>query len=265
MINSSKLMSFSGMWKIITLTNGNNGHKPTPLYSGIYDNGLIEPNDFVDNPKYNYGLVPNEGYVVLDIDDTYESDILYTHLKQEGLKFNCMKTTRGKHFWFKINRIINNNVNYKNALNINVDIRCGGKKSYLGVKKGVYRDWIEWNGLDIDYIPNYLLPIDNLKKIDLINSVNTQDNLVLWVKELVANNTPALYIEKCLNFINDKFLNNAHSEYIKFLLDRLPSHCESERIESIVIMLNGVKTKITYTINQINNMKRIISYENIKN
>ena len=58
----------------------------------------------------NLGILVDEPYVILDVDDTFEYSILKKIIKKEKINCRIMKTTRGGHFWFKSSEPIKNYV-----------------------------------------------------------------------------------------------------------------------------------------------------------
>ena len=109
----------------------------------------------------NLGILIDEPYIVLDVDDNFDFAILKKIVKKEKVKCRIMKTTRGGHFWFKSKEPLKNNVHINTPLSINVDVRSYGKKSLVKVKQeGKWREWEQWDD-DIDEIPFWLRPIQH--------------------------------------------------------------------------------------------------------
>ena len=69
-----------------------------------------------------------------------------------------MQTTRGKHFWFRINSVITNSIKTLTPIGLTVDVKCGGKNSYVKIKSsGTVRKWVV-NNEELDILPRWLTP-----------------------------------------------------------------------------------------------------------
>lgn len=109
----------------------------------------------------NLGILIDEPYVVLDVDDNFEFSVLKKVIKKEKVKCRIMKTTRGGHFWFKSKEPLKNYVHANTPLSITIDVRSYGKKSFVKVKaNGQWREWEHWDD-EVDEIPFWLKPMNH--------------------------------------------------------------------------------------------------------
>ena len=109
----------------------------------------------------NLGILVEQPYVVLDVDDNFEFTVLNKIIKKEKVKCRVMKTTRGGHFWFKSIEPLKNHVHVNTPLSITVDVRSYGKKSLIKVKQqGEWREWLQWDE-EVDYLPFWLRPMNH--------------------------------------------------------------------------------------------------------
>ena len=109
----------------------------------------------------NLGILIDEPYVVLDVDDSFEYTVLKKIIKKEKIHTRIMKTTRGGHFWFKSTEPIKNYVHANTPLSITVDVRSYGKKSLAKVKaSGQWREWEHWDD-EVDELPFWLKPMNH--------------------------------------------------------------------------------------------------------
>lgn len=109
----------------------------------------------------NLGILVDEPYVILDVDDSFEYSILKKIIKKEKINCRIMKTTRGGHFWFKSSEPIKNYVHANTPISITVDVRSYGKKSLVKVKQnGEWRKWELWCD-EVDEIPFWLKPMNH--------------------------------------------------------------------------------------------------------
>lgn len=116
-----------------------------------------------DNVKNlsSLGILIDEPYIVLDVDDNFEFSVLKKIIKKEKVKCRIMKTTRGGHFWFKSPEPIKNYVHANTPISITVDVRSYGKKSFVKVKQdGKWREWLQWDD-EVDVLPYWLKPMQH--------------------------------------------------------------------------------------------------------
>ncbi len=115
-----------------------------------------------------YGGVLSVNTVMVDIDDFEESELLLKIIDATHINCCVLKTSRGRHFYFKNDGTIHKNyVKTKTAIGVSADIKIGKKNSYAALKvNGKERLWeIECD--DVDQVPLFLLPVNT--KVELIN------------------------------------------------------------------------------------------------
>lgn len=106
----------------------------------------------------NVGVVIDEPYVIVDIDDNVEFDIVCKIIEDLHIKTRILKTSRGGHFWFKTLTPMKNDTHRNTPLTVTVDIKCWGKKTMEIVKRnGEWREWLK-DDEDVDEIPYFLKP-----------------------------------------------------------------------------------------------------------
>lgn len=111
----------------------------------------------------NVGVIIEEPYVIVDIDDPTEFEIVCKIIDDLHIKTRILKTSRGGHFWFKTILPIKNDVHKNTPLTVTVDIKCWGKKTMEIVKKnGEWREWIREDD-EVDEIPYFLKPFSSTK------------------------------------------------------------------------------------------------------
>ena len=107
----------------------------------------------------NVGMLVDEPYIVVDIDDLEQFEAVYDIILSKKIKTRIMKSSRGGHFWFKNIKPMTNVVHHKTPLTIDIDIRSYGKKSYVVVKKdGKWREWPIYSE-EVDTYPKFLIPL----------------------------------------------------------------------------------------------------------
>ncbi|MGN9164944.1 phage/plasmid primase, P4 family [Tissierellaceae bacterium HCP3S3_D8] len=107
----------------------------------------------------SYGGVLKDNVIMIDSDDGEESEIL--HRIVQDLKINCniLKTTRGKHFYFKNTNIKSNKIGNQCPLSLTLDYKLGTKNTVVPLKiNGTERKWLQETDT-IDPLPIWLIPI----------------------------------------------------------------------------------------------------------
>ena len=107
-----------------------------------------------------YGGVLDDPYIMVDVDEAEEADILYSIVKDLKLRCNVIQTSRGKHFYFLNTDVQRNSIHKHTAIGITVDIKLGSRNTVVPLKKdGVVRDWLQ-NYDELDSLPRWLQALD---------------------------------------------------------------------------------------------------------
>lgn len=117
----------------------------------------------VENEE-NVAILIEEPYVVIDVDDMDNFNIIKKIVTTKGIKCKIMETNRGGHFWFMNLEPLKNVVDKPCFLTIPIDIKSHGKKSMVTVKhKGVWRKWNDVEGVSV--LPKWLTPLKTRQKL----------------------------------------------------------------------------------------------------
>lgn len=123
------------------------------------------------------GWLVSDGYVVVDIDNMEDSDVVYKMLEHEGIKFGCHTTRKGKHFFFKspnTKKIIPQVTAHHTPIGIKIDTRTSGK----------------------GYV---VLPVNDpnrkVLKAVAFDDFNSLDSIPFWLKPLEINNTNDCFVK----------------------------------------------------------------------
>lgn len=103
----------------------------------------------------SYAGVLDGKTVMIDVDDKQEAEALFKVLSTVGVRFNCLKTTRGMHFYFKGHASCVSGVNL--FVGVKADIKAGAN-AYDALKvDGQEREWIyRFNDDQLVALPAYL-------------------------------------------------------------------------------------------------------------
>jgi len=143
-------------------TGGSNGKKPTEEYknrSKFYELSEVEP-------LQSYGGVLKDEYIQIDIDDFEESEIVFKIIQDLDIKCNVLKTTRGKHFYFRKTDIEKRKQGWRTPIGIKIDVGLGNQNAVIPLKiNKQMREWLLTNE-EIDPLPAFLYPVSRTSYIN---------------------------------------------------------------------------------------------------
>lgn len=154
------------------------------------------------------GLIVPSGYVVIDVDEQEQANALQRIIENLGLKSKIMQTTRGKHFWFRINSVITNSIKTLTPIGLTVDVKCGGKNSYVKIKSsGKVRKWVV-NNEELDILPRWLTPNSDYYNFwDLVEG-SRNDTFFRYIVKLQSKGFTKEQIKETLTIINDYIMKD---------------------------------------------------------
>jgi putative DNA primase/helicase len=108
--------------------------------------------------------------ILVDIDDSESSELLFKVVKEYSLCCRVYKTSRGKHFLFKNSGVPTNKTGCKLAIGITADIKIGTRNSYSvlkygGVEREILYDTAE--NEEAQPLPRWLHPVKS--KMEFLN------------------------------------------------------------------------------------------------
>lgn len=156
----------------------------------------------------SFAGVLGDNTILIDIDDTEQSEKLLEIVKSKNLKCRVYQTTRGMHFLFKNSRLINTNkIKTKLAIDIIADIKIGSKNSYEVLKiDGVEREILYDNAENenAETLPKWLSPIKtNLEFYNKKDGDGRNQLLFGYILVLQKNQFSKNEIKETLKIINE--------------------------------------------------------------
>lgn len=149
-----------------------------------------------------YAGVLADDIVMIDIDDTIQSDILARIIKDKDIKCRIVKTSRGKHFLFKNNDIKHGGNDKNLAIGLTADIKVGSVAAYEVLKdNGKVRE-IERDE-EPEILPFWLMPI-KVKSVflDQEEGDGRNQSLFNYILSLQANGMTQEEATETLQIIN---------------------------------------------------------------
>ena len=164
-----------------------------------------------------------DGYIIIDVDNTTQADVLMDIV--EDLQLNCRvyKTTRGRHFCFRNTQINNCGTHKRLACGLEADIKVGGKNSYSILKYNDKERLIEFDkdpDSPYDELPKWLYPVNS--KIDFSNldeGDGRNQNLFNYILTLQSEDFTKEECKETIRLIN---------KYV------LPEELDDEELEKIL-------------------------------
>ena len=148
--------------------------------------------------------------ILIDVDDFEQSEILLDIIDDLGIKCKVLKTTRGKHFYFKNKNLNGCKTHTKLACGIIADIKVGVKNSYSILKFAGKEREILYDKLDneeYDEIPKWLYPVKtNLNFQDLNEGDGRNQSLFNYILTLQSNDFTVEEVRKTIEIINNYIL-----------------------------------------------------------
>ena len=152
----------------------------------------------------SYAGVLNDNTILIDIDDTEQSDILLRIVREKQLKCKVIATTRGKHFLFWNDGIVKNNRTHcKLAIGLIADIKGCSKSSYEVLRNdGVEREVLYDTG-DYQTIPKWLTPVNtNMDLLGMVEGDGRNNALFSYILPLQQNDFSIEECRECITIIS---------------------------------------------------------------
>lgn len=180
------------------------GKKPTEKIRGRTDFYKL---DDVKNLK-EYGGVLDDPYIMIDIDDSKEADILFNIVKDLKLKCNTIKTSRGMHFYFKNTDVRRNAVGKTCALGITVDIKLGSKNAVVPLKINNKEREIKLLK-EVDELPRWLQVVEKIPDFFNLEEGDGRNQVFFnYILKLQKYNFTKDEIKEAIRIINKYILKN---------------------------------------------------------
>lgn len=236
-----------------------------------------------------FGGVLADDTILIDIDDSDQSEILMNIVEELQLDCKVLCTSRGKHFLFKNHTITRNRTHVQLAVGLTADIKVGSKLSYEVIKIDGEERFCEWDieeGGEYQEVPKWLFPIKATADfVDMDAGDGRNQALFNYILTLTANDFTVEETRECIRILNRFVLKEPLSDdelevilrdeaFQKpvffcdktFLFDRFATWLKNnENVVSISNQLHiyqdgiyqvGYKAIETAMINQIPNLKK---------
>lgn len=144
--------------------------------------------------------------ILIDIDDSETSEILFKVVKEYALTCRVYKTSRGKHFLFKNSGVPTNKTGCKLAIGLTADIKIGTRNSYEvlkydGKEREILYDTAE--NEEAQPLPRWLFPVkSNMEFLNMDAGDGRNQGLFNYILTLQSNDFAKEEARECIKIIN---------------------------------------------------------------
>lgn len=171
--------------------------------------------DEVKNLNGFGGVLANDT-ILIDIDDSDQSEILMNIVEELQLDCKVLCTSRGKHFLFKNHTIARNRTHVQLAVGLTADIKVGSKLSYEVIKIDGEERFCEWDieeGGKYQEVPKWLFPVKATADfVDMDAGDGRNQALFNYILTLTANDFTVEETRECIRILNKFVLKQPLSD-----------------------------------------------------
>lgn len=163
-----------------------------------------------------FGGVLADDTILIDIDDSDQSEILMNIVEEYQLDCKVICTSRGKHFLFKNRTIARNRTHVQLAVGLTADIKVGSKLSYEVIKIDGEERFCEWDieeGGKYQEVPKWLFPVKATADfVDMDAGDGRNQALFNYILTLTANDFTVEETRECIRILNKFVLKQPLSD-----------------------------------------------------
>lgn len=160
-----------------------------------------------------YAGILDDDTILVDIDDFEQSEIMMMIVTDLQLKCRVYKTTRGKHFLFKNDKVETNKIHTKLACGLSADIKLGTKNSYSILKFNNTEREILYDTEEYEFVPKWMTPIKtNVDFLHMENGDGRNQALFNYILTLQSNDFSVDEARQTIELINNYVLDEKLSD-----------------------------------------------------
>lgn len=172
---------------------------------GFKDRAKFRTYDEVKNLPGFAGVLADDT-ILIDIDNTEQSEILMNIVEEYQLDCRVYCTSRGRHFLFKNHTIARNRTHVPLAIGLTADIKLGSRCSYEIIKIDGQERFIEWDieeGGTYQEIPKWLFPVRaTVDFLDMDAGDGRNQALFNYILTLTANDFSVDETREAIRILN---------------------------------------------------------------
>ena len=163
-----------------------------------------------------YAGVLADDTILIDIDDSEQSEIMMKIVEQYQLNCKVLCTSRGRHFLFKNNKVNRNRTHATLAVGLTADIKVGTRLSYEVIKIDGEERFCEWDiesGEEYDELPKYFFPVKATTEfVDMDAGDGRNQALFNYILTLQSNDFSVEETRECIRILNRFVLKESLSD-----------------------------------------------------
>lgn len=163
-----------------------------------------------------FGGVLADDTILIDIDDSEQSEILMNIVEDLQLDCKVLCTSRGKHFLFKNHTIARNRTHVQLAVGLTADIKVGSKLSYEVIKIDGEERFCEWDieeGGKYQEVPKWLFPVKATAEFVNMDAGDGRNQALFnYILTLTANDFTVDETRECIRILNKFVLKEPLSD-----------------------------------------------------
>lgn len=159
------------------------------------------------------GVLEDE-YIMVDIDNYDEAEILLDIVEDKNIKCSVLETTNGMHFYFKGYELDKNKIKWYSNIGILVDYKLGTRNTVDPLRiNGKTRKWLKRSN-NPDPLPVWLYPLqrENPGLLNLEEGSGRNDKLFTYILKLQSQGMSKNDIKETITIINDYILKEPVSK-----------------------------------------------------
>lgn len=153
-----------------------------------------------------FGGILADDTILIDIDDSEQSEMLMKIVEEYQLNCKVYQTTRGRHFLFKNMTVSRNRTHVPLAIGLTADIKLGKRLSYEVIKIEGQERFCEWDieeGQQYQELPKWLFPVKAaVDFIDMDAGDGRNQALFNYILTLTANDFTVDETRECIRILN---------------------------------------------------------------
>lgn len=154
--------------------------------------------------------------ILIDIDDTEQSEIMMNIVEALQLDCKVYQTSRGRHFLFKNTKVARNRTHVPLAIGLTADIKCGSRTSYEIIKIDGEERFCEWDieeGGTYQELPKWMFPVKaNVDFLNMEAGDGRNDALFTYILTLTANDFSVEETREAIRILNQYVFKNPLSD-----------------------------------------------------
>lgn len=158
---------------------------------------------------HEYGGILSDEYIMIDIDDQIQADTLNKIIKDLNINCNMLKTSRGRHFYFKNTNVSANAIGKSTAIGLIADIKLGSKNAVVPLKiEGKRRRLSKVD--EIDPLPGWLNIVPRVPDFNNLEEGDGRNQTFFnYILKLQTNGLTKDEIKETINIINKYILKDS--------------------------------------------------------